>query len=142
MERTKIVRIIVSWLGRITAAMGLFLWGSFFVAHLHEWYITPIVNQTELPPWHVGLRMLLHFGFLLGYILGVKRELLGGLMVVICASAFFISLGPSKLIFWMYMLSAILPGLLYLAAWVMRKYKKDADNENKKAEQGSACSAF
>ena len=115
------LRIIVSWTARVTAGICFLFWGAFFVAHMSEWFIRPIFTKTQLPPLSVCLRMLLHLGFLVGYIIGFKWELIGGLLVVVSASTFFISIGVLK-----FLPLSILPGILFLIAWTVRHYTKPA----------------
>ena len=121
----KIVAVVIRWSARITAVIGFFFWGAFFLAHLNEWFIQPLFTEIQLPPSKVWICQLLHFGFLVGYIVSFKWELIGGLLVVFSASAFFISIGVLKFLPW-----TILPGVLFLLCWWLGKLKakNEADN--------------
>ena len=106
--------IIVTWIARVTAVICFLFWGAFFVAHLNAWFITPLLTKAQLPPLSIWMQKLLHLGFLVGYIIGFKRELIGGLLGVVSALAFCVSIGVLKFLPW-----TILPGVLFLIAWTI-----------------------
>ena len=119
---TRVLEISIRWVARITAAIALLSWGAFFVAHLSEWFIKPLFTGTQLPPLKVWTAQLLHFGFLVGYIIGFKWELIGGLFVVFGVSAFFILIGILKFVPW-----TILPGVLYLFCWWLGRLRVNGE---------------
>ena len=110
------ILLILKWAARITAGIGFLFWGAFFVAHTGEWFINPLFTQTQLPPFKVWVAQLLHLGFLVGYIIGFKWELIGGLLAVFSASAFFVLISVLGFLPW-----TIIPGVLFLLYWWLKR---------------------
>ena len=61
------------------------VWGSFFFAHIIEWF--PNAGG-EFPPWFVWAAQFFHFTMLAGLVLMLKWEKLGALVMLIGTVAF------------------------------------------------------
>lgn len=70
---------------RLWAAVLFLFWGAFFAEHLGEWFL----RATERPPMGVSALMGLHFLMLAGLVIGWRWELIGGVLVLGAAAAFF-----------------------------------------------------
>ena len=97
----------VRWIARLLGLCLLLLWGAFFVEHL-QWFAQP----GQWPPAKVIVLQLVHLAMLAGLVLAWKWELIGSILVIASALAFFSqTAGGSFLLF-----SSItsLPAILWL----------------------------
>ncbi len=70
---------------RVLSVCLFLLWGAFFVEHL-EWFSA---EQPNTPPIHVWFAQGAHLLLLIGYIVLLRFELAGSVLVVINAVLFF-----------------------------------------------------
>lgn len=94
-----------------------FLWGSFFVEHL-TWFFG---NENNSPPIQVWLAQLSHFLLLIGYIVIVKWERVGSVLIIVNALVFFTySAGVNAVPF---IIVSSFPVLLFAFCWLKEKRK-------------------
>jgi hypothetical protein len=104
--------LAVRWIARVWA-LALFLsWGLFFVEHTAEWFTDP----NQWPPLHVTLLHLAHAVFLLGLLLGWRWELIGGVIALAAALAFFPQVGGKNVL--IFLPVSIVPALLWIGLGV------------------------
>jgi hypothetical protein len=99
------------WLARGLGLLLFLLWGSFFVAHLGEWFLGPRFP----PPW-VWFMQALHLGLLLGYLAAWRWELPGAALILVCGGLFFTLAGAP-----LYAVPSVLPGALLLLSRTWRR---------------------
>lgn len=102
------------WIARITGLALFLLWGAFFVEHLREF-----MNLHNVPPLYVWLIQAVHLIFLLGYIIALKWECTGSLMVIAGSAIFFAATTGSN--FAPFFIISITPALVYLFCWWQSK---------------------
>lgn len=83
---------IVRWLARVAAVSLLVFWGTFFVAHLQQWFFRA---DGLFPPAWVWGSQLLHLLMLVGLGLTLRWERIGAAVVIGATAAFFLSIGYS-----------------------------------------------
>ncbi len=84
--RTRIVLAqLTIWSGRLLAVGFSLLWGAFFLEHL-KWFAEPGIG---LPPAKVWLLQLAHLVMLIGLLVLLRWELLGGVITVLASLVFF-----------------------------------------------------
>ena len=94
MKANAVFSTVLWWLARVLAT-GLFLfWGAFFVEHLVEWFAHPAGSP---PPPKVWLLQVAHLVMLIGLVVMLRWELLGVILSVIGALAFFVPIAGNKL---------------------------------------------
>lgn len=71
---------------RISGTVIFLFWGAFFVHHFADWIITPF---PELPPPVVWITLTLHLAMLSGFIVALKWEVAGSVLVILASFAFF-----------------------------------------------------
>lgn len=102
---------VCRWVARGLAVLLFLLWGSFFVAHVGEWFLGPRFP----PPW-VWFMQALHLGLLLGYLASWRWELLGAALILVCGGLFFTLAGAP-----LYAIPSVLPGALLLLGGALRR---------------------
>jgi hypothetical protein len=124
MKSSSLVLSIACWTARVLA-IGLFLfWGTFFLEHLQEWFLHPVQG---LPPFWVWLRQLAHLIMLVGLIVLLRWELLGSIVTILGALAFFGPLVIETLntpkgawSFVLFLGITIIPAMIALGCWYSR----------------------
>lgn len=95
----------------------------FFAEHWLEWFSDP----RALPPPSVWLGQALHLALLVGYLIALKWEVVGSVVIVLGAGAFFVyTLGWN---FYAFFTISILPAILYVLAWWMVKTRNPREPE-------------
>ncbi len=113
-EWKTIVATVILWLARAMAVCVFLFWGAFFVEHVQEWFIHSFPRH---PPLKICMGMGLHFLMLLGLVLALRWERLGGLLVVVSAFLFFVDKAGSR--FPLFFGLTVLPAaLLLLCRWL------------------------
>ncbi len=105
---------IIRWTARILGICIFLLWGAFFIEHLVEWFIVPL-SQSQVAPWHIWLGQIFHFIMLAGFIVALKWEFSGSMLIIIGAFALFVDKAGSR--FLSYFTVTIIPAIMYLFCW-------------------------
>ncbi len=79
--------MILTWLIRLWAMAGVFVWGPFLVHHFFDWIVHPKVE--EAVPLYVILSLVLHLGMILGLIGTVFENRLCAGVGLGCTAGFF-----------------------------------------------------
>ncbi len=107
-QRISIVRLAA----RILSVMLFLLWGAFFIEHL-SWF-TAIGGSA--PPAKVWLLQAVHFLLLVGYLVSLKWEKVGSIIVVISAVIFFSAAAGINAI--PFVIVSVFPVLLFMYCWM------------------------
>ncbi len=104
---------IIRWLARASSVALFILWGSFFVAHLTEWFF----QSVHFPPPWVWLAMAFHAMMLVSFLVALFRERAGALAILAFTLCFFCTIGVFRFI-----APTITPAVLFLlASWLTEK---------------------
>ena len=95
------------WIARVTGLALFVLWGAFFVEHLNEFTISQ-----HFPPPSVWLIQSIHLAFLLGYLIALKWEITGSVLIIIGSAIFFAAAAGSN--FLPFFIITIMLALIYL----------------------------
>ncbi len=110
---------LLRWVARAVTVLLLLFWGAFFLEHM-SWFST----TTGTPPPGVVVRQLFHLLLLTGYLLALKWELTGSVIITIGAVAFFGTIGMLQSIEGVLMLIiSIAPADLFLILWVQKRMR-------------------
>ncbi|KAB2924530.1 MAG: hypothetical protein F9K22_05815 [Bacteroidetes bacterium] len=102
---------------RALSASLFILWGAFFVEHL-TWFSTLLKNP---PPAWVWFLSLMHFLLLVSYLVSMKWEKAGSVLMVVSAVTFFsFAAGINAVPF---ILVSILPVAAYSICWFRERTK-------------------
>jgi len=109
--------VIIRWIARIFGLLFFLFWGAFFLEHLIEWFIKPL---PQTPPLKIWIDQILHFILLAGFIMALRWELLGSMVILGSAALFF----PRKEAI-PFMFITMIPGVMFLFCYfASRIYKK------------------
>ena len=93
-QNPKNLAILISrWIARVLVLAVLLLWGAFFVAHTHEWFIKPF---PQLPPLKVCVFQTLHLLLLAGLLASLRWPRVGLICVTLAACAFFLPVAGGR----------------------------------------------
>jgi hypothetical protein len=109
-----VLMAITGWSGRLFAIGVFLLWGTFFLEHL-EWFVRP---GRGWPPPHVGLLQLAHLIMLIGLLVLLRWEVLGGVITLMASLVFFGFVAGNR--FPLFVASTALPVVLVLTARFLR----------------------
>lgn len=113
--RIRIVRFI-RLLARLDSLLLFLFWGAFFVDHL-RWFTQP----DQKPPLNVWLIQAAHLSLLLSYLIGLKWERIGSLLIIATSLLFFIPVAGPQMIY--FILISVVPAGLYLFShWMARQW--------------------
>jgi hypothetical protein len=113
--KIKIVRFI-RLLARLDSLLLVLFWGAFFVEHL-RWFIQPEAK----PPLRIWLIQGAHLGLLLSYLISLKWERTGSLLIIAASLLFFIPVAGPQMAY--FILISVGPAGLYLfSQWMARKW--------------------
>jgi len=102
--------------GRVLSILLFILWGSFFIEHL-SWFFTELMDT---PPILVWFAQGAHFLLLVGYLISLKWERAGSVLIVVCAVLFFgYAAGRNALPF---IIVSIFPVMLFAYCWMKSKH--------------------
>lgn len=113
-------QITIRWIGRIFCVILFLLMGAFFVEHLS----LASTQSGEIASGFV-LNLLFHFGLLCGYLVSLRWEKAGSVMIVLFSLLFLIYLRIPRQ-FWFFFLTFISPVYFYGYVW-FRQARLDAD---------------
>lgn len=88
----KFNRFKVIWIGRFFCVVMLFLMGAFFVNQIGILFQQPGIIKTNFP-----LNLVFQFGMICGYILALKKDKAGSIIIVIFSILFLWTLGIPKM---------------------------------------------
>jgi hypothetical protein len=98
--------------GRILSLALCLLWGAFFVEHL-TWFSVEVKNNAPVQVWFAQCS---HFLLLVGYLIALKWERIGSVVIVINAVLFFgFAAGVNAVPF---ITVSIFPVMLYAFCWM------------------------
>lgn len=102
---------------RVCSLLLFIFWGSFFIEHM-SWFVAP---HEPLPPLRIWLLQFGHFILIAGYLVLLRWERTGGIMIVVSAVLFFsFAAGESAI---PYIIISILPALLITyCLWAEKKF--------------------
>jgi hypothetical protein len=112
MTTDKSLVTILRWIARVLAVCLLLFWGAFFVEHL-SWFFGSLPRT---PPFRIWVAQGLHLLMLVGFILALKWELTGSVLVAVSALLFFSQVAGKN--FFIFFPVTIVPALLYLYCWL------------------------
>jgi hypothetical protein len=101
---------VLRWIARILGMAAFLVWGSFFLAHLSEWFGS---SAGEHPPAGVWIRMVLHACMVLSFLVMLRWELAGGIISLVCTAAFFLSIQV-----YVPMILTLIPGICAIIAGI------------------------
>lgn len=101
---------------RVFSIVLFMLWGSFFVEHL-SWFVTESMNT---PPIRIWVIQAGHFLLLVGYLVSLKWERIGSVLIILNA-IFFFSYAAGKNAVPFIIVSAF-PVMLYSYCWVKQRH--------------------
>ncbi len=112
----KLIRM-VRLLARAFSVLLFLLWGAFFVEHL-AWF----TKSGQWPPAFVWIQQAAHLMLLVSYLVSLKWERAGSLMILLMALAFFAPIAGDRFI-QLYAIS-IVPACLFLfCQWWEHRHK-------------------
>jgi hypothetical protein len=94
------------------------LWGAFFGEHALAWFRDP----AAMPPARVWLLQLCHLGLLIGYVIGWRWELTGGIVTQVTAVIFFAATAGPRAVSFIAVSAA--PAVI----WIVLGLKKTKDS--------------
>jgi hypothetical protein len=100
---------MLRWVARIASILLFALWGAFFIEHI-SWFL----SQPK-PPLFVWLLQVLHLLLLLGFIIALRWEVAGSLLIVSSALVFFAQTAGAN--FLLFFALTIIPAALFLLCW-------------------------
>lgn len=107
----------------ITVGM-LLVWGAFFVGQLWEWFVVRwsvlFERWAYAPPSLVWYQLAATLLLLAGLVIGLRRELPGGLMAAVAAGALFATTSLA------YAALAAVPAALLVACWIIGQPRREA----------------
>jgi hypothetical protein len=106
--------LLIRGIARIIGIGLCIFWGIGFVENLLRWFIKPF---PQMPPLRIWLTIMPFAAMLMGFLIALKKEGLGGLIIVISALFFFLRIGPIGKVTLIYALVTILPGIMFLFYW-------------------------
>lgn len=113
-SKVKIARFI-RLLARLDSLLLLLFWGAFFVEHL-SWFVQPEAK----PPLRIWLIQGAHLGLLLSYLIGLRWERTGSLLIIASSLLFFIPVAGPQMAY--FILISVMPAGLYLFShWMERR---------------------
>lgn len=105
---------IVRWIARISGLCLFVFWGGFFVQSVSERVIIPFP-----PPLDVWIDEVIFFIMLAGFVVALKWEVVGSILIISGAFVFFIIMPVREPLFF---IVTIVPAILYLfCAWRTKK---------------------
>ncbi len=110
--------IIFKWVGRILAGLLFLLWGTFFCAHLWEWFIQ---SEGGFPPLFVWVAQFFHLVMVVGLGLMVKWEKIGTVIMLVGTISFFLIIDFNYTIYFFIPLLTLLPVVFFVLSWVIAK---------------------
>lgn len=111
------------WAARIASILLFALWGAFFIEHV-SWFIAQ-----PRPPLFVWLFQLLHLLLLLGFVVALRWEVAGSLLIIGSALVFFaLTAGANFLLFFAV---TIIPAVLFLFCW-WQEHRPSSSNLNER----------
>lgn len=99
----------VIWVGRFFCVVLLFLMGAFFVNQIEILFQQPDIIENYFP-----VNLLFQFGMICGYIVALKKEKTGSVLIVIFSFLFLWTLGIPKMFLFFFI---ILISPLYFFAY-------------------------
>ena len=104
--------------GRIFSIILFLLWGSFFVEHL-SWFVGTVSGT---PPFKIWLAQISHGMLLVGYLLSLRWERTGSVLIVVTAFCFFgFAAGKNAVAF---IAVSMFPVMSYSVCWVKERYRR------------------
>ncbi|MFA6469884.1 MAG: hypothetical protein WCW35_13380 [Bacteroidota bacterium] len=101
---------------RILSLMLFALWGAFFIEHL-SWFTT---ESLDTPPLRIWLVQCSHFLLLVGYLISIKWEKIGSVLITVNAVLFFgYVAGRNALPF---IIVSLFPVMIYGYCWMKQKH--------------------
>ncbi|GIV66215.1 MAG: hypothetical protein AB1457_01340 [Chloroflexota bacterium] len=99
----------VIWVGRFFCVVLLFLMGAFFINQIEILFQQPDIIENYFP-----VNLLFQFGMICGYIVALKKEKAGSILIVIFSFLFLWTLGIPKMFLFFFI---ILISPLYFFAY-------------------------
>jgi hypothetical protein len=87
------LRLAALWTGRALSLLLFLFWGAFFVEHMGEWFMG---HKGEYPPPRVWVAQALHGAMVVGFLLMVKWDRMGTVVMAAATIAFFALIGMSR----------------------------------------------
>lgn len=101
--------------GRVLSILLFILWGSIFLNHL-SWFF---MARMDIPPVRMWFGQISHFLLLVGYLVSLRWERVGSLLVVVNSIFFFgNAAGRNALPF---IIVSMFPVMLYAYCWMKHK---------------------
>lgn len=110
----------VRWIGRIFSVVLFLLMGAFFIEHLNL-----VASQQDQVAYGFVLNLFFHFGLLCGYLVSLRWEKFGSVLIVLFSLLFLIYLRMPRQ-FWFFFLTFISPVYFYGYIW-FRETRLDMD---------------
>lgn len=107
----KLNRFKVVWIGRFFCVVMLFLMGAFFINQLEILFQQPDIIENFFPS-----NLIFQFGLICGYIIALKKEKLGSILIVVFAFLFLWTLAIPK-IFVFFFITLISPLYFFAYHW-------------------------
>jgi hypothetical protein len=112
MKESKILMII----GKLISTILLIFWSSFFIEHL-SWFF----QESSSPPLAVYIISFFQFMLLAGYLIYLKWELTGSIIIYVSATIFLSQTANKN--FFLFWIISILPALIFSYLFLFKKNK-------------------